>query len=195
MEAGGIHRLRSLILYNIRSQEGLGVQDVSKYYLAAHLCPVSSWVQFQSFKLCVAPTHPNAWLWSSRLVPQRASKLAPLYFTYTIWRRASREYALSAPKPLLTSFLYTPAAPDSLSIHMVAPWRAQYLMRFDQLVHPLSRKLRTFSDLRDRYSLPKTSFYRFLHLETTTTTIIGDLTFDRPTEFKRLCKRGSSGRE
>lgn len=91
-----------------------------------------------------APINPNAWLWRSKIVPKVGDLLAPMPFTsmYAIWNQARANYKLSSPKSLLTSFLDTPTPPDSLTFHMVNPWRIHGLMPFDQIVHPLTLRLK-----------------------------------------------------
>lgn len=63
-------------------------------------------------------------------------------------------------------------------------------MRFDQLLHPLTRHLQTFKNL---HSIPTTAFYDYLLIRHLADSITGNLVFDRPTEFERMCKEGSSG--
>lgn len=67
-------------------------------------------------------------------------------------------------------------------------------MRFDQIVHPLTRRLRPFSDLRESFFLPNSAFYSYLQIRHLAILITRDFTFDRPTDFERLQKRGPTKR-
>lgn len=199
--AGGWRRLRGSILYSLKSLGGLGVLDVGKNYHAVYLCALASWVPSRSLncwtgieKLWVVPTYPNAWLWSSTVIPQRASLLAPMYFSYTIWRQESKIYVLSAPKSLLMSFQYTPIVPDSLTTCMVESCREKDLMRFDQIVHPLTRSLRHFSDLREWFSFQSTAFYSYIQIRHLALSIMGDLTFSTDCQTLKNCNRGTTER-
>lgn len=70
------------------------------------------------------------------------------------------------------------------------PWQTSGLMYFDQIVCPITLRLRSFADLQKHYSLPSTSFYGYLQIRHIASSLTRDLVFDRPTVFQRICKTG-----
>lgn len=103
-------RLHRGLLFASRSQGGLGVPDLHKYYLAAHLRVLASWVTPRSFnrwteleKLWIPLIHPNSWLWNSKITPVSSTLLAPMLFAYNIWKSASKRFGLTSPNMIIWS--------------------------------------------------------------------------------------------
>lgn len=67
-------------------------------------------------------------------------------------------------------------------------------MCFDQIVCPLSLRIRPFAYLQKQYSQPRSSFYGYLQIHHIASSFTRDLVLGCPSAFKRICKMGPSAK-
>lgn len=169
------HRITSSVLLAPRLSGGLGAPDLIKYFYATHLRAISSWTsQYAPNSLSekemgiTVPAHPCCMLWlsSDKCIPQQYKIcLNPMLFTLLIWKRCSSKYSLSSPCSPLVNILFNTEIPDSLSYDSMLPWTQAGIFQLRHLVHPVTRKLLSFSDLQSKHKIPKTLFYSFLQIK------------------------------
>lgn len=118
------HRIPHSVLMASRSDGGLAFPNLVKYYQAALLLSIASWfTQHSSIsvhllkKLWLAPVHPNNLLWNANVEVDTDRLFGTMSQLRTLWRTLSRQYDL-LEKSLLTSFLYNPRMPGSLTFPM-----------------------------------------------------------------------------
>lgn len=116
---------------------------MSKYYLAAQLRLLALWLTVHTYnrwteleKLWIVPVHLNTLLWRSTILPNSVYLLRPMSHLYTLWQKAHRQYSLMTGASLTTSFLFTPAVPDSLTAQMSSVWKTRDLFHYGSLVVP-----------------------------------------------------------
>lgn len=139
------------------------------------------------------PAHPCCILYlsSDKCIPQlRKICLNSMLCTLLIWKRYSSKYSLSSPCSPLVNILFNPKIPDSLSYDSMLPWTQAGTFQLRHLVHPVTRKLLSFSDLQFKNKIPKILFYSFLQIKHFFITRTPQITLDVPTEFEMLCSRG-----
>lgn len=141
--------------------------------------------------LWVSPTHPNAWLWNSTVIQLNKDLLASTPLAFSVWRLTKDKSHLTAQRPLLSSFLFTPEAPDSITVSMTATRWAHNLLCFEHIARLISRTLYSFEVLSERYHLPKSLFYGYLQRPHLALPITKYHTFNSFTAFESLCKSGS----
>lgn len=193
------HCIARSVLYAPRNQGGLAFPNIAKYYLAAQLRPVASWCTLHAYnrwtqieKLWLAPIHPNSMLWSSDIPPGSVQLLVPMALARTLWRRAKSTYPLSTTSSPVTSFLFTPNIPDSLTSQMSHFWMDKALFRYGQLIDPKTRLLRSFRELQIAFDIPKQAFFSYLQIRHYAQSLVSNLRFSPLTDFEKLCLEGSS---
>ena len=142
----------------------------------------------------MAPAHPNSLLWNAGAEVDPGRLLGPMLHLRTLWRRLSRTHSLSSERSLLTSFLFNPRMPDSLTHQMSSPWASRDLFHFGHLVDPITRKLLSFSDLQKKFDLPRQVFYGYLQIRHYAQSFAPGLQFSTPTPFEKLVLEGSARR-
>lgn len=99
-------------------------------------------------------------------MPQlRSLYLAPMLFTLTIWRRITEQFPLSSKCSPFMNVLFNLDIPDGLSYMRMLPWTQVGIFQFRHLVHPVIRKLMSFSDLKAKYKLPVSLVYSYIQFK------------------------------
>lgn len=142
----------------------------------------------------MAPVHPNSMLWNAGAKVDSSQLLGPMLHLNTLWRRLSRAHTLCSERSLLTSFLYNPRMPAGLTHQMSSPWATRDLFHFGHLVHPCTRRLLPFAELKKKFGIPKQAFCGYLQIRHYAQSIAPDLQFSTPTTFEGLILEGSARR-
>lgn len=152
----GAHRVASLVVFSPMDQEVMGASDIYKYYLASHLRAVVSWSSLRPPNRwteiemgLLFPAHPCSLVWSPALFsfPKLHDIcLGPMLFSLKIWRSCYTKFSLSSPCPSPSNVLLN-LIPDTLSHFRIFPWAQAGLFQLPHFVHPVSCKIRSFSDL------------------------------------------------
>ena len=141
-------------------------------------------------KLWLAPTHPNSMLWSTDVPLGRSQLLGPMALLRTLWRCAKLTYSLTSAASLVTSFLFTPNVPDSLTSQMSHFWMSRALFRYGQFVDTRTRFLKSFQDLKDAFDLPRQAFFSYLRIRHFAQSLAPNLQFPPPNRVRENLLRG-----
>lgn len=101
-------------------------------------------------------------------------------------------YPLTSTATLVTSFLFTPNVPDSLTSQMSHYWMERALFHYGQMVDTRTRTLWSLQDLRDAYDLPRQAFFSYLQIRHFAQSLVTNFQFSPLTEFEKICLEGSS---
>lgn len=176
---------------------GLAFPHLHRYYQAAQLRAVASWVTLPAYnrwtqidKLWMAPIHPNNLLWNSNVDVPSTSLLHTMNLLRTIWRQLNRKTPLQSEASLLMAFHYHPKLPDSLTSQMIAPWLQRNLFHNGHLVNPVLRVLLPFDKLRTKHDLPRNAIFGYLQIRHYAVTFTPTLQFSKPPIFECLILSG-----
>lgn len=193
------HRIPRSVMMAARSDGGLAFPNLIKYYQATQLRAIASWFTQRSYnrwteieKIWLAPTHPNNLLWSARAEVPPERSLGTVSHLRRLWNKLSNVHELSSEKSVLTSFIYNPKIPDSLTRQMSHPWSSRNLFHYGHIVDPRTRRLLSYSDLQTKYDLPRQAFYSYLQIRHYALSIASDLQFSPPTPFENLIMGGTA---
>lgn len=115
-----------------------------------------------------------------------------MQLTRNVWKACVHTFNLSSPASLMTSFLYHPLLPDGLTGNQMKFWFDHRLFRFADIMDPLTRRILTFEELREKYNLPLRCHYSYLQIRHFFRRTMREDTASLPTPFERLCNGGSS---
>lgn len=192
------HRIPKSVVLAGKDRGGLAAPDLLKYYWATQLRRIAAWSTLYAYtrwmeieKLWIAPIHPNAFLWTSPYVPTNVALLGPMLMTKNVWNKCARRFGLCSRASAMTSFLFHPALPESMTASF-RPWFERGLFRFVDIVDYKTRKIFSFESLRSSFGLPKESYYSYVQICSYIQKTLSSAVVSLPTAFERLCKAGPS---
>lgn len=148
----------------------------------------SRWMEIE--KLWIAPIHPNSFLWSSPCTRTSPSLLGPMSLTRDVWRICSKKFRLCSRSSAMTSFLFHPAFPESMT-GTFRPWFERGLFRFVDVVDYKTRKIHSFDSLQSMFNLPRDCYYSYIQLCSYMQRSLSSTVASMPTVFERICMVGS----
>lgn len=156
-----------------KSNGGLAVPDLLKYFWSVQLRRIPAWSSLPAYtrwmeieKLWLAPIYPNSLLWSTSHVKIDGPLLGPMLLTRDVWKTCAVIYGLMPEHSSMTSFLFHPLIPDSLSGPQMRPWFEKGIFRYADIVDAHSKQILSFDALREKYNLPLRSYYSYLQSDT-----------------------------
>lgn len=109
--------------------------------------------------------------------------------TREVWRVCSKRFGLFSQSSSMTSFLFHPAIPVSIS-PAFRPWFEKGLFLFADIVDYRTHKIHTFESLQSIFSLPKECYYSYMQISSYLRKSLSSAVVSLPTDFERLCKVG-----
>ena len=195
------HRIPRSVMTAARTEGGLAFPDLVKYYQASQLRAVASWFPQKSYnrwteveKIWLAPIHPNNLLWNANATVEPGRLLGSMRQLQSTWRKLAQDCRLTSDSSLLTSFLYNPKLPTSLTHQMSWPWASRNLFHFGHLVDPRTRTLHSFTELQAKHDIPRQAFFSYLQIRHYAHTMAPRLLFSKPTPFERIILEGTARR-
>ncbi|XP_068107367.1 alpha-protein kinase 2 isoform X1 [Hyperolius riggenbachi] len=190
-------RIPRSVMLTRREHGGLGVPDITKYYLAAHLRHVISWTQLHAFskwmqieKLWLAPVHPCSLLWSSRLPDTVNPLLRTMHFTKNIWHYCSSKFPLTTNPSSLVNVIFNPLIPNSSSSLVVKGWSDGNIFQLRHLLDPISKTFVSADQLSQRVNLTPALRFNFHQIKHYAKSLGNSDFTSSPTPFESLCNNG-----
>lgn len=194
------HRVASSVLLTSQNRGSLGAPEIIKYYYATHLRAIASWTsrfapnRWSKIEMSITiPAHPCSLLWPSTdksFAQLRKICLNPMLFTLSIWKKCSGKFSLTSHCSPLINITFNPYIPDSLSYEAMLPWTKAGIFQLRHIVHPITRKILTFSELQSKHGITRNLFYSFLQIQHFFSKKLPQLTLSIPTQFELTCSRG-----
>uniref|UniRef100_A0A803K6G7 Reverse transcriptase domain-containing protein n=1 Tax=Xenopus tropicalis TaxID=8364 RepID=A0A803K6G7_XENTR len=166
------HRVPKSVMMTGRSQGGLAVPNIIRYYEAAHLrqvlgwttfTPTSKWALIES--LTLTPTHPNSFLWQTQKpIKPPPDTLQAIRFTLQIWNRCCKKTHLRGPLGILRPVLANPQFPPGLSQTFQKHWGSKNLFRAYDFINPLTNKLYSFIELQGKHQIPQSWLFEYMQI-------------------------------